>query len=69
MGKLVIHTNPNPAQQDLERHLRFAHLPLSEKLNQLFALIDLTVKMNGGKPIKEPQGKGIVLRKKSNGLI
>ena len=69
MGKIIIHTNPNPEQQDLERHLRFAQLPLSEKLNQLFALIDLTVKMNGGKPLKEPQGKGIVLRKKSNGLI
>jgi hypothetical protein len=43
--------------------LRFAQLPLTEKLNQLFALIDLTVKMNCGKTIKEPQGKGIVLRK------
>ena len=71
MGKLILHTYPDPEQLAHERHERYAALPLAEKLKELFALIDLTIKLNGGKPIKEPQGKGIIIRKKSssNGLV
>lgn len=63
MGKLILHDNPDPERLRAERAARFAALPFSEKLKILFAQIDLAVKMNGGKPLKEPQGKGIVIRK------
>ncbi len=63
MGKLILHDNPDPERLANERANRFYNLPFEEKLRELFALIDLAVKMNGGKPIKEPQGKGIVIRK------
>ena len=63
MGRLIIRNNPDTFQQDLERSKRFVSLSTTEKLNELFALIDLSVKLNGGKPLKIPQGKGLVLRK------
>ena len=63
MGRLIIRDNPDTFQQDLERSRRFVSLSTTDKLNELFALIDLSVKLNGGKPLKVPQGKGLVLRK------
>ena len=66
MGKVIIRQNADITQQDLERSKRFYNLPTEEKLNELFALIDLSVKLNGGKPLKVPQGKGLVLRKIRN---
>ena len=63
MGRLIIRDNPDIFLQDLERSRRFVNLSTTEKLNELFALIDLSVKLNGGKPLKVPQGKGLVLRK------
>lgn len=63
MGRVVLHTNPDPERLERERAQRFAALPFEQKLLELYALIDLAIKMNGGKPLKEPQGKGIVLRK------
>ena len=63
MGRLIIRDNPDTLLQDLERSKRFISLSTTEKLNELFALIDLSVKLNGGKPLKIPQGKGLVLRK------
>lgn len=46
-----------------ERAIQYMRLSPREKLNQLFALIDLAQRLNGDSPIKGPQGKGIVLRK------
>ena len=63
MGRLIIRSNPDTSLQDLERSKRFISLSTTDKLNELFALIDLSVKLNGGKPLKTPQGKGLVLRK------
>lgn len=63
MGRLIIRNNTDTFQQDLERKKRFVNLSTTEKLNELFALIDLSVKLNGGKPLKIPQGKGLVLKK------
>ena len=63
MGRLIIRNNPDIFLQDLERSRRFVNLSTTEKLNELFALIDLSVKLNGGKPLKVPQGKGLVLKK------
>jgi hypothetical protein len=63
MGKIVLHPNTTPEQIDRARAERYNSLPFAEKLTELFSLIDLAVKMNGGKPLKQPQGKGIVIRK------
>lgn len=63
MGKLILHINPNPKKLEEERAERFLNLPFEEKLHQLFTLIDLAIKMNGGKPFKQPQGKGLIIRK------
>ena len=66
MGRLIIRNNPDTSLQDLERSKRFVSLSTTDKLNELFALIDLSVKLNGGKSLKVLQGKGLVLRKIRN---
>jgi hypothetical protein len=63
MGRVILHTKPDPEKLELERAKQFFLLPLEEKLNRLFALIDLSVKLNNNKPIKQPQGKGLIIRK------
>lgn len=63
MGKLIFREISNIESQDYERAKRFMSLDTSSKLNELFALIDLSVKLNGGKPLKTPQGKGLILKK------
>ncbi len=63
MGKLVIQSNPDPEKQALERALHYASLPFEDKWKRLMSMIHLAVKLNGGKPLKSPQGKGIVIRK------
>ncbi|MFN8356610.1 MAG: hypothetical protein U0Y10_19305 [Spirosomataceae bacterium] len=45
---------------------RFVKLSTAEKLNESFTLIDLTGNLNRGKPPKEPQGNGIVIRKSTS---
>ncbi len=63
MGKLILRQIADTDSQDLERAKRFMSLDVTSKIRELFALIDLSVKLNGGKPLKMPQGKGLVLRK------
>ena len=63
MGKLILRNIADTQSQDLERAKRFMNLDTTSKLNELFALIDLSVKLNGGKPLKTPQGKGLILKK------
>ena len=63
MGKLVLHKHPDNEALNQERAFRYAALPFTQKLNELFALIDLTIKSNGNRPIKKPVGNGLVLRK------
>jgi hypothetical protein len=64
MSRLKLYDISKPlehiAQERADQYMRLSPL---EKLNQLFALIDLAQRLNGNAPIKEPQGKGIVLRK------
>lgn len=64
MAKLTIHDPAKTREElELERKLAYARLPGEEKWRQLMELIALSIKLNGGKPLKEPQGKGIVIRK------
>jgi len=63
MGRVILHTKADNEQLALERARAFLVLPLEEKLKRLFALIDLSVKLNNNMPLKTPQGKGIVIKK------
>ena len=64
MSRLKLYDTSIPLEQIAqERAMQYMRLSPLEKLNQLFALIDLAQRLNGDSPIKEPQGKGIVLRK------
>lgn len=63
MSRLILHDNPDPEAQALARARRFMALSTDEKMKQLFALIRLSIAMNEGKPLREPQGKGFILRK------
>jgi hypothetical protein len=63
MGKLILREIVDTEIQDLERAKRFNSLDATSKMRELFALIDLSVNLNGGKPLKIPQGKGLILRK------
>ena len=66
MSRLKIYdTSMSLEQIALERAEQYKSLSSLQKLNELFALIDLAKRLNGDTPIKEPQGKGFVLRKKS----
>lgn len=47
------------------REGRFLNASPKEKLDQLLRLIRVSIKLNGGKPLKTPQGNGIVIRKKN----
>lgn len=64
MAKLIIHDPTKTREElELERKLAYARLPGEEKWRQLMEMIQLSIKLNGGKPLKELQGKGLVIRK------
>ena len=48
---------------ELERMMAFAALSCEEKIRRTLVLMNVARKFNGGKPLKEPQGKGIIIRK------
>jgi hypothetical protein len=62
MGKLKLYDISIPPEQ-LVRERDSAYLALSpkEKFLQLLALIHLSTSLNGGRPLKQPQGKGLVI--------
>lgn len=59
----MIHSEPDPEKLAMERAQRFLSLTTEEKMDALFSLIELSVLFNGGKPLKVPQGKGIIIKK------
>ncbi len=63
MGGVFLHENPDPEKQALERALAFNALSDTDKIKRLLTINALAVKLNGGKPLKQPQGKGIIIRK------
>lgn len=64
MSKLILH-DPSISREDILklREERFLSASVASKLDQLFKLIRLSVKLNGGAPLKIPQGKGIIISK------
>ena len=64
MGSLKIHDINTPYQSiAAERELGFYNLTSEEKFYALLKLNKIAVKLNGGRPLKTPQGKGIIIRK------
>jgi hypothetical protein len=62
MGKLKLYDTSIPRSLIVaEREAIYVALSPEDKFLQLLALIRLSVAMNGGKPLKLPQGKGIVI--------
>ena len=66
MAKLIIHKEADPEARELERHLRFKGLSPEDKLKELCKLIELTIMLGGENNLKQPSGKGVVLRKKTS---
>lgn len=63
-GKLIIHDPPLSPEEIEERRMAedFAMTPL-QRWNKMFTLMELALLFKKG-PLKKPQGKGIVLKKK-----
>ena len=66
MGKLKLYDLSTPPEQIVrEREMAYLALSPKEKFLQLASLIHLSVVLNGGKPLKQPQGKGLVISRKN----
>lgn len=65
MSRLKIY-DPSASPESIARERSLAYLRLSsrEKIEQLLSLIEMSVSLNQGKPIKEPMRKGIVISRK-----
>jgi hypothetical protein len=62
MGKLKVYSVLTPPEQVIhEREAAYLALSSKEKFLQLLALIRLSTALNGGHPLKQPQGKGLVI--------
>jgi hypothetical protein len=62
MAKLKLYDTSIPSEQVVrERDAAYLALSSKEKFLQLLALIRLSISLNGGRPLKQPQGKGPVI--------
>ena len=66
MGKFKLYDSSIPREiLAEERAVAYNSKSPLEKWNDLFALIRLSVDLNGGQPLKKPQGKGLIIQKPS----
>ncbi len=67
MGRLKIYSSDIPRKNILaEREALYLSKSAEQKIYALLQLNYIAVQLNGGKPLKEPQGKGILIRKISH---
>lgn len=67
MGKLKLYdTSLSRELITSEREQKYLRQSSLQKFRELLALIHLNVQMNGGKPVKYPQGKGLIIRKEKS---
>jgi hypothetical protein len=67
MGSLKLYDINIPYQSiAAEREQRYYNLTSEEKFYALLNLNRISVQLNGGQPLKTPQGKGIVIRKQNS---
>ncbi|MBS1586264.1 MAG: hypothetical protein JSS82_12040 [Bacteroidetes bacterium] len=64
MGKLKLYDTGTPREQIVkERDERYLKQSPAEKFHSLLHLISTAIAMNGGQPLKQPQGKGLIISK------
>lgn len=64
MGKLKLYDTGIPHEQIIkERDQRYLQQSPADKFYSLLQLINVTITMNGGRPLKQPQGKGLIITK------
>ncbi|MGV3545686.1 MAG: hypothetical protein ACO1N4_01405 [Pedobacter sp.] len=64
MGRLKIYDTDTPRESILaEREALYLRKSARAKIYALLQLNHVAVQLNGGKPLKQPQGKGIVIKK------
>lgn len=67
MGKLKLYGASIPPEQIVrERDVAYLALSPKDKFLQLLALIHLSISLNGGRPLKQPQGKGLVISRNNH---
>ncbi|CAG5009296.1 hypothetical protein DYBT9275_04464 [Dyadobacter sp. CECT 9275] len=64
MGELKLYDSSLSRDQiKREREAHYLAKSSSQKFTELLSLIHLSIELNDGKPLKFPQGKGLVIRK------
>jgi len=65
MPRLHIYNPDTSSRENILRERAAVYMSLSpqQKLEELFALIATSCKLNNGNPLKTPQGKGLVISK------
>ena len=64
MGKLKLYDTSLPRDViEREREQKYLDQSSFQKFIELLSLIHLTVQLNDGKPLKFPQGKGVIISK------
>lgn len=67
MGSLKLYDINTPYQSiAAEREQRYCNRTSEEKFYSLLNLNRISVQLNGGRPLKTPQGKGIIIRRPNN---
>lgn len=67
MGRLKIYDISIPRESILaERETLYLSKSAEQKIFTLLQLNRTAVQLNGGKPLKQPQGKGLLIRKPSH---
>ncbi|WP_113638852.1 hypothetical protein [Nubsella zeaxanthinifaciens] len=67
MGRLKIYDISIPRETILaERETLYLRKSAEQKIFTLLQLNRTAVQLNGGKPLKQPQGKGLLIRKPSH---
>lgn len=66
MGKLKLYDINTPRETIVEeRDAIYLSRTPEQRFFSVLQLNNISVTMNGGKPLKSPQGKGLVIRKQS----
>lgn len=64
MGKLKLYDTSLPRDViEREREQKYLDQSSFQKFIELLSLIHLTVQLNDGRPLKIPQGKGVIINK------
>lgn len=65
MGKVKLYDLFIPSGQIVrERDIAYLRLPPEEKLFRLLSLIRLSIELNGSRPLRSPQAKGLLIFRK-----